>query len=88
MKTIKTLFLLAFGMMASLASMACPVCDKNQPEALQGISHGAGPDSQWDTWIVAVAAIIVVVTLALSIKYLFKPGESDPQHIKKLILND
>lgn len=71
----------------SLPCNACPVCDKQQPKILQGITHGAGPQSNWDYLIIAVTAIIVLITLYFSIKWLVKPGEKSDSHIKHLILN-
>ncbi len=41
-----------------------------------------------DAVIVGVAIMIVLVTLAMSIKYLFKPGESSPDHIKNIIKDE
>ena len=71
----------------SLTTNACPVCEKQQPKILQGITHGAGPQSNWDYLIIAVTAIIVLLTLYFSIKWLVKPGEKSHSHIKHLILN-
>lgn len=66
---------------------ACPVCDKQQPKVLQGITHGTGPDSNWDYVIIWAAVIIVLFTLFYSVKWLFKPGEKSQDHIKHFILN-
>ena len=68
-------------------AFACPVCEKQQPKVLRGITHGAGPQSQWDYVIVWVGVIIVVLTLYFSVKWVFKPGEKSKNHIKQLILN-
>lgn len=72
----------------SLSSIACPVCEKQQPKILQGITHGAGPQSNWDYLIILITAIIVLVTLFYSIKWLVRPGEKSATHIKHLILNN
>lgn len=66
---------------------ACPACEKQQPKLLRGISHGGGPDSQWDYVIVWITVAIVLVTLFYSVKWLCKPGEKDKSHIKNFILN-
>lgn len=87
MKKIGSILLAIAFTLSGNVLMACPVCDQNQPKALQGISHGVGPQSQWDMWIVIAAAIIVAAALALSIKYLWKPNEKDPEHIKNLIIS-
>lgn len=82
----KTLLILLF-LFSALITSACPVCDKQQPKILKGITHGGGPGSQWDYVIVCITAVVVVVSLFYSIKWLFKPGEKSPHHIKQLILN-
>jgi hypothetical protein len=68
------------------ASFACEVCKKQQPKVLRGITHGAGPQSNWDYVIVVAIAIVVVVTLFYSVKWLIKPGEHQADHIKHSIL--
>ena len=80
---ISTSFIFSF-----LTGYACPACEKQQPALLKGISHGAGPDSNWDIVIVWAIAIIVVLTLFFSIKFLVKPGERSKTHIKRYILNN
>ena len=67
--------------------MACPVCEKNQPALLKGITHGAGPGSQWDYLIIFIMTGIVLGTLLVSLKYLIRPGEKNSRHIKNLVLN-
>lgn len=71
-----------------VAALACPACEKQQPKILRGITHGTGPDSQWDYVIVWAAVIVVVLTLFYSIKWLIRPGETAASHIKQFILND
>lgn len=75
-------------MLPTLASLACPACEKQQPKLLRGISHGAGPESNWDMLIVWFIGIIVVATLFFSIKFLVKPGEKSKKHIKRFILTN
>lgn len=41
-----------------------------------------------DAIIIYVGMAIVLVTFILSIKYLLKPNESDPNHIKNIIKNE
>jgi hypothetical protein len=69
------------------SALACPVCKKNQPKLLQGITHGAGPDSNWDYLIVLLMIAVVVGTFILSARHLLKPGETNANHIKHSILN-
>lgn len=74
--------------LSSLASFACPACEKQQPKLLQGITHGAGPDGNLDYVIVAIVVLIVLFTLFFSVKWLIRPGEQSQSHIKRLILNN
>ncbi|MBL8008995.1 MAG: hypothetical protein JNJ64_00190 [Flavobacteriales bacterium] len=67
---------------------ACDACQKQQPKALQGITHGTGPQSDWDMPIIWVSAVIVVITLVFAVKYLVRPGEQDPGHIKRTVLRN
>lgn len=77
---------LAALLYSSLAALACEVCKKNQPSGMENITHGAGPQGNIDYIITWSAAVIVAVTLFLSIKYLIKPKENDPNHIKHSIV--
>jgi hypothetical protein len=72
---------------ASIGSMACEVCKKQQPKILRGITHGAGPQSNWDYVIVGVTTLIVGVSLFYSIKWIVRPGEREKDHIKHSIFN-
>jgi hypothetical protein len=74
-------------MLTHVSTFACPVCEKQQPKITQGITHGAGPQSNWDWVIIAIITLITVLTLIYSVKYLIKPGEKDADHIKKSILS-
>jgi hypothetical protein len=75
--------LLGFG----LSTWACPACEKQQPKLLKGISHGAGPSSNWDYVIILAAVVIVLATLFYTIKWLVQPGEKETNHIKRTVLN-
>jgi len=66
---------------------ACPVCEKQQPKVLRGVAHGAGPDNNWDYLIVGVITVIVLITLFYSMKWLVRPGEDAPGHIKRNVLD-
>jgi hypothetical protein len=69
-------------------AIACPVCERNQPAILRGITHGAGPESKWDYVIIWIAIVIVAATLFFSVKWLLHPGERSGDHIKRFILNN
>jgi hypothetical protein len=71
-----------------VALLACPVCEKNQPKLLRGITHGAGPESNWDYVIIGITAAIVAASLYYSVKWLCKPGEAGKDHIKRIILRE
>ena len=66
---------------------ACPLCEKNQPKILRGITHGTGPDSNWDLVIISATAAIVLYCLYFTIRHLLKPGETNNNHIKNSIFN-
>ncbi|QAA81255.1 hypothetical protein EI546_05725 [Aequorivita sp. H23M31] len=41
-----------------------------------------------DSIIIGVAVMIVIFTLVMSVKYLFKPGENNPEHIKNIVKDE
>lgn len=82
----KVFLLLLFFVGVIQSALACDLCRQNQPKALQNITHGPGPAGTIDYAITWGAVVIVLVTLWLSIKYLLKPQEKDPSHIKHMIL--
>ena len=69
-------------------AFACEVCEKNQPAPLKGITHGPGPSGSVDYLIAIVAVISVGISLFLAIKYLVRPKEGKPGHIKNIVLNE
>ena len=71
-----------------LPLLACPACKRQQPRLLQGITHGTSPGSQWDYIIVCVFLALTVLTLYYSVKWLIRPGEQAPGHIKQFIVNN
>lgn len=76
------LFFTGFG------AFACEVCEGNQPKPLRGITHGIGPTGTIDYIIISVAAVIVAFALFYSIKYIVKPKERNPDHIKNIVLDE
>lgn len=83
----KYLVLFVLLLMQNSYSLACTVCKSQQPKVLQGVTHGTGPGGTLDYIIISGAAVIVFVTLILSIWFLVRPGEKDPGHIKNLIIS-
>ncbi|WP_127126255.1 hypothetical protein [Pseudoflavitalea rhizosphaerae] len=84
---MKKSFFMAGLLFLSGWSLACDVCERQQPALLKGITHGAGAESRWDYLIVSLVMAIVAFTLYFSIKWLVRPGERSVQHIKRKILN-
>ena len=84
---MRTIILICTLLLA-LPTWACDACKNQQPKVLQGITHGTGPQSDWDMPIIVVSAIIVLVTLFFAVKYLVRPNEGDPAHIKRSILSN
>ena len=67
--------------------LACEVCKKQQPKILRGVTHGAGPQSDWDYVVVWCAVIIAVISLFYAVKWIMRPGETEHEHIKRSIFN-
>lgn len=80
----KTSLLLCF-LFFEITTFACELCNKRQPKALRGITHGAGPESNWDYVIISVITIVVLISLFFSVKWLITPGETSEDHIKRSI---
>ena len=85
---MKNLILSLLLASVSITGNACPICDQRQPKLLRGITHGTGPESNWDYLIISVMGVIVLVTLFYSVKWLLTPGEKSASHIKRFILDD
>ena len=85
----KLLFIVSL-MVLGLSSplLACEVCKTQQPKVVQNITHGAGPQAESDFIIIAIAIVIVLFTLVFSLKYLLKPGENSPGHVKRIVLEN
>jgi hypothetical protein len=83
---MKKIVLTLFFLILQAVVFACPVCERQQPKALKGITHGAGPQQNFDYVLVGIMVIIVLLTLSYSVKWLIKPGEKDKDHIKYSIL--
>jgi hypothetical protein len=84
---MKNIVLIVGMLLTGLMAFACPTCEIAQPRYLKGITHGTGPQSNWDFLIISLTAVIVITTLFFSIKWLVKPGERSATHIKSLVLN-
>jgi hypothetical protein len=85
---LKTAALMVLLLMKNIQATACDACKKLQPKPLQGITHGGGPDSNWDYIIVVAMIVVTLYVLVATVKCMFRPAEKDTQHIKRIILND
>ncbi|CAL66370.1 hypothetical protein [Christiangramia forsetii] len=83
-----TILLSAVFLLNSDYVIACELCKKNQPKGFENITHGFGPSGTLDYIIIWSAIIIVGITLFLSVKYLIKPKENNPGHIKNIVKNE
>lgn len=83
---MKKIIILLFLLCLRGSVYACEVCKAKQPAGLKDITHGTGPQGSADLFIIWGAVVIVGVTLFLSVKYLVKPQEVAPDHIKNSIL--
>lgn len=70
------------GVFFSGYAFACDACKLRQPEVTRNFTHGTGPDSNWDWFIVGVVILITMLAFIFSVRYLLKPGEKDKTHIK------
>ncbi len=84
---MRRMLLLSTPLLVHVTSVACEVCKKQQPKVLRGITHGGGPQSEWDYVVVLGTVLIAVVSLFYSIKWIIHPGERDTAHIKRSIFN-
>ena len=85
--TILGSILFAGMMLTVMPVMACEACKQQQPKFLQGITHGTGPDSNWDYLIVSFMVFITLYSLYATVKCLIHPSEKENEHIKRMILN-
>ncbi|ULQ58314.1 hypothetical protein KJS94_08915 [Flavihumibacter rivuli] len=81
--TILLLVALLIGNMLN----ACPVCEQQQPKFLKGITHGPGPQTNWEWVIVGVMGVITLFILAYTVACFVKPEGKGVQDIKQSILN-
>ena len=68
----------------TLASLiACPVCDKRQPKGFAGITHGTGPESAFDYWMLYGSMAVVVLTLLLFVRFMVRPETRAMNRLKQ-----
>ncbi len=81
----KTLTLLGILLFFYSAASAQWFCEKTP--AIRGGSAESS-NGTMDAMIIGIAILIVLFTLIMSIKYLFKPGEKNPDHIKNIVKDE
>jgi len=87
MKKLKIIFTVIF-LAGTRVVLACDLCKKNQPKGLENITHGAGPSGPIDYIISWGGVVIVLITLALFIKYLIRPMDAKHNQIKNIVVNN
>ena len=85
---MKKIIITVMGAATAQVSYACEVCARQQPKILRGITHGVGPEGMWDYVIVGTTAVVGVIALFYSMKWILRPGEQEPGHVKYSILNE
>ncbi|AKK74559.1 hypothetical protein HX13_07170 [Chryseobacterium sp. P1-3] len=76
----------AAALFFTVYAFACDACKLRQPEVTRDFTHGTGPESDWDWFIVGIVIVITVLAFVYSLKYLIKPGEKNTNHIKYYFL--
>jgi len=84
---LKNIIILSLFLFANYL-LACDACKLQQPEVTRNLTHGTGPETNWDWFIVGIVILITVVAFVFSVKYLIKPGEKDTSHIKYSVFSD
>ena len=82
---MRRVLLISIFLLVHCISFACEVCKKQQPKALRGITHGAGPQSDWDYVAVGLTVLVMLISLFYSVKWIIRPGEKEKDHIKNSI---
>jgi len=78
-----------FFFLGIIQNLACELCKSHQPEILQDVTHGMGPQGTMDYVILWSAVVIVFITLVLSVMFLLLPNKLDKNYqIKYLPVNE
>lgn len=77
---------IAVLLLAATYISACDACKSQQPEITKDLTHGVGPESDWDWFIVGIVMLITLVAFYYTVKYLVQPGEKSKDHIKHSFL--
>ena len=83
LKAILATVILFFFVQTSLfAQLLC----ETEPATTDGNLQNS--NRMLDAIIIGISVMIVLFTLVMSIKYLFKPGENNPEHIKNIVKDE
>ena len=63
-------------------SFACELCKKRQPKGFENITHGNGPETMLDYWILYGSIGIVILTMVLFVRYALKPNRNSFQQFE------
>lgn len=85
---MKNIVCITAALFINAIATACDLCKAKQPKGFENITHGEGPEGNFDYVIMLVALLIVGFTLIMSIKYLIRPNEDNKRHIKHFVLNN
>ncbi len=83
----KLILLIALIFINNVTTMACEACNQNQPKILRGITHGSGPQSNWDYFVVIIMVLVTLYSLYATVKCFVKPTDKQYNDIKNTILN-
>lgn len=72
-----------FWIIAANLLTACPLCKKRQPVGFADITHGTGPESVFDYWMLYGSIGVVILTLFLFIRFTIKPETAAMRHSKQ-----
>ncbi|HFK5529389.1 TPA: hypothetical protein ACGZ99_003470 [Elizabethkingia anophelis] len=81
-------YIMILMMFSSSYVFGCDTCKLRQPKITRNFTHGTGPDSNWDWFIVGIVILITIASLFYSLKFLIKPREEDRSHIKYSVFSD
>ncbi len=85
---MKKIFFALIFIATAFSTNACPVCDRAKARSAFGsITHGVGPTSNWDYVAVWIVIAAVLLSFFYSVKWLIKPADNNPGHIRYSILN-
>lgn len=57
-------------------------------EAAHHVTYSGPHAALWNSIIIGSSSLIVIAVFIMSVKYLVKPGEKDPLHIKNIVINE